>query len=252
MPFGMLHDKYLDRFMVRGLNPEIGIDANALERFSLSQFKNIADKLSERALRITMHGPFMDLSPGSEDPAVAKLTRKRFEQMLALIPLFKPISVVCHAGYDWRRYGYHHEVWLEKSAAVWAWLGRRIQDEGSRLVLENVYERSPAELHVLYERLQSYPVGFCLDTGHQFAYSCTPIEQWVESMYPYLEQVHLHDNNGDKDNHLALGKGKIDFDLLFTLLKQLNSKQPPLITLEIRTENDLQSSLSFLQERWPW
>ena len=33
IPFAMLYDTYLDRFLGYELNPEIGIDAEALERF---------------------------------------------------------------------------------------------------------------------------------------------------------------------------------------------------------------------------
>ena len=252
IPFRMLYDRYLEGFLEAGLNPEIGIDAQALERFSHGQFERVAAKLKACGLRITLHGPFMDLSPGSEDPEIAQLTRMRFEQMLRLVPVFKPVSVVCHAGYDWRRYGYNRERWLEKSAAVWAWLARRIADQGSRLVLENVYERSPQELLALFAKLEGFPIGFCLDIGHQAVFGCTPLAQWLQDLGPYLEQLHLHDNNGDKDAHLALGQGGIDFDSLLPSLQQRGAGRPFLFTLEIRSREDLKSSLGFLKERWPW
>ena len=252
IPFRMLYDRYLDDFLEAGLNPEIGIDAQALERFSPGQFEQVARTLSARGRRCTMHGPFLDLSPGSEDPEVARLTRRRFEQMLRLVSVFKPLSVVCHAGYDWRRYGYNRERWLENSAACWAWLARQIADQGSRLMLENVYERSPQELLALFEKLEGIPIGFCLDIGHQAVFGCTPLKRWLEDLGSYLEQLHLHDNNGDKDAHLALGQGSIDFDFLLTNLQQRKTGLPPLFTLEIRSRKDLESSLDFLQGRWPW
>ena len=34
VPFSMLYDTYLDAFIKNGLNPEIGLDADALDRFS--------------------------------------------------------------------------------------------------------------------------------------------------------------------------------------------------------------------------
>ena len=45
IPFTMLYDSYLDRFLGYKLNPEIGINAEALERFDFSDFQRIAEKL---------------------------------------------------------------------------------------------------------------------------------------------------------------------------------------------------------------
>ena len=70
IPFRMLIDSYIEHFINHRLNPEIGFDAVALERYSLADFRNIADQLHQNSLTITFHGPHIDLSPGSPDPAV--------------------------------------------------------------------------------------------------------------------------------------------------------------------------------------
>lgn len=57
IPFTMLWDSYIALFVRHGLNPEIGIDAIALERFSFSDFKTIADQLHKQNLTITLHAP---------------------------------------------------------------------------------------------------------------------------------------------------------------------------------------------------
>ncbi len=87
IPFTMLYDSYLDRFLEYELNPEIGIDAQALERFDLADFQRIGEILHDHDLLITLHGPFIDLSAGSTDPAVKAVTRKRFEQLLEAVHL---------------------------------------------------------------------------------------------------------------------------------------------------------------------
>ena len=61
IPFWMLFETYLDQFLQLGLNPEIGFDALALEEFSVTDYRPIAAKLHQQSLRITLHGPFMDL-----------------------------------------------------------------------------------------------------------------------------------------------------------------------------------------------
>jgi len=251
IPFTMLYESHLEMFLKHGLNPEIGLDCTALERFSISDFETIAARLHERGLTITLHAPFLDLSPGSPDPAVWALTRSRFEQVLRVVPLFKPRSVVCHAAYDWKRYSYLRELWLENSINTWSWLGQRIRDEGAVLMLENVYERGPDEIQMLFENLRDHCVGFCLDTGHHAVFSRRSLKTWIESLGSFLGQVHLHDNRGKEDDHLAMGKGRIDFLFLFTQLKAIKN-DPPIITLEPHREGDYWPSIEYLEKLWPW
>ena len=251
VPFTMLYDTYLDLFIKKNFNPEIYFNADALENYSYSDFNYIAKQIHARGLHNTMHGPFLDLSPGSSDPEIRALTRHRFEQLLKLVPIFKPKTIVCHTGYDWKRYWPIRESWLEASLEIWSWLGERIKDEGGQLVLENVYEHSPDDILILFENLRNQDVGFCLDVGHQTVFGRSPVEKWVETLGPYLTQLHLHDNFGDRDDHLALGSGSIDFPKLFSLLNSQKEK-PLAVTIEPHREQDLYPSLEYLKKIWPW
>ena len=186
IPFTMLYDSYLKLFLQHELNPEIGIDAKALERFSLEDFQSIAKRLQAYSPDITLHGPFVDLSPGSLDPTIRQATRNRFEQMLQLVDVFNPSAVVCHAGYDRNRYGFHLEEWLDNSLDLWSWLSSSLQSHGALLMLENVYEDGPEDIRLLFERLDLQNVGFCLDPGHSVAFGKASVNDWIETMEPYL------------------------------------------------------------------
>jgi len=251
IPFAMLYDTYLDKFIDNGLNPEIGLDATALDRFSHDDFSRIAAELHKYARSVTLHGPFIDLNPGSPDSAVRRVTEQRFEQLLELVPLFKPISVVCHAGYDTKRYDYFKDTWLEASLEVWSWLAGRLAENGSRLMLENVYEDGPEDMRILFKRLKRHGVGFCLDAGHVSAFSQTDLDVWLAVLGPYLGQLHLHDNFGNRDAHLAIGSGAIDFSKIFKYLKNFAHARP-IFTIEPHQESELWSSLAYLVQAWPW
>jgi len=250
IPFTLLMDEYLDKFFEFRLNPEIGLDAAALDRFSLAEFKAVAKKIQQQHLTITFHAPFMDLSPGSSDPEVRKLTRHRLQQALDLVPLFQPLSVVCHPGYDEKRYGYDPQEWMRRSLETWSWLAGELQALGSQLMLENVYEHHPLEIKMLIQNLDRKNVGFCLDIGHGSVFSKTSLKIWIAEMAPFVRQIHWHDNNGVKDDHLGLGMGTIDFQPLLEHLKSTRDT-PPIITLEPHTEKDLWDSLPFLENNWP-
>jgi len=215
IPFTMLYESYLSQFLEYGLNPEISFDAAALDRFSFSDFEGIARQIHKRELSITLHAPYLDLSPGSPDPAVWALTRQRFQQLCQLVPIFQPRTVVCHTGYDHKRYWGLKDTWIQNSLELWSWLSESIETEGAVLMLENVYEQSPYEFLQVYEKLKDQHVGFCLDTGHLAVFSLVNLSTWLEALGENIDQLHLHDNLGNQDEHLALGRGKIDFKMLF-------------------------------------
>ncbi len=250
-PLDLLVDKYMEKFLDEGLNPEIGLDAKALDRFSRDDFSRVAKRLRERGLSTTIHGPFMDLSPGSPDPLVWNLTKKRYEQALEAVSIFKPRTFVCHAGYEVKRYGYVREAWMEKSLEMWTWLSGLLADEGAKLMLENVYEHGPEEIEFVFENVPGDNVGFCFDIGHQSAFSKTNFERWMQVLGPYVGQLHLHDNDGSWDQHKSLGGASIDFASFFDILK-IYRKTPPVITLEPHQEEDLVPSLRYLERIWPW
>jgi sugar phosphate isomerase/epimerase len=251
IPFTMLWDSYLERIMEEGLNPEIGLDATALENFTRDDFRGVAERLRARGLVVTLHGPFIDLSSGSPDPEIWKLTERRYAQVAELVPLFRPKSVVCHAGFETKRYGFLGETWYESSLTMWSRLAGRLNDEGTKLMLENVFEEDPEDLKPLFDRLDPEKVGFCLDVGHCSAFSATPVESWIHCLGPYIGQLHLHDNLGEKDDHLCMGRGRIDFDRIFSLLVNI-LKGPPIVTLEPHREEDVWPTLAFLKGVWPW
>jgi sugar phosphate isomerase/epimerase len=245
LPFRKV-DRYLDRFLAQGLNPEIGLDAEALDRFDASDFKRVAQLFRDRRRSVTLHGPFMDLAAGSTDPAVRRLTRRRLAQVLPLIPLFSPEAVVCHAGFDRRRHNYHVEEWCDMSAQLWSWFADRLHDAGTGLALENVYESGPGELMPLLGRLDPQRVGVCLDTGHQSAFGAAPLQEWLDRLGDRIVALHLHDNHGRHDDHLALGRGAIDFTPLWAYLRDRNPAVWPIFTLEPHQAADLAPSMAEL------
>ena len=93
-------------------------------------------------------------------------------------------------------------------------------------------------------------MGFCLDPGHTFAFGDAPLKTWVNALGKYLGQIHLHDNHGEEDEHLALGKGSIDFQPVFDLLTS-DKENRIIITLEPHDEASLWPNLEFLEKVIP-
>jgi sugar phosphate isomerase/epimerase len=159
-PFGMLWDRYLPLFLEQRLNPEIGLDAASLDRFSRRDFAKVADRLHQADLTITLHGPFQDLLPGALDAKMLEATRSRLQDAFDLLEIFQPRSIVCHIGYEARHYGGMEDRWLSHSVATWEPLAEQAARQGVLVALENVYETRPGLIQKLFARLPAPNICF--------------------------------------------------------------------------------------------
>jgi sugar phosphate isomerase/epimerase len=250
IPFSFLLNGYLERFLDRGLNPEIGLDGWSLGTYPPRTFRAIARTFAKAGRRLTIHGPFQDLAPGALDDLVLSASRQRLRQAWRWLPVFRPEAVVCHLGYEARHYRWDQENWLTRTAATYRELGARAQAFGIRVMLENVYEEDPGLIKEAIQRIGLDNVQVCLDVGHLNAFGGGDFTGWLETLWPVIGHLHLHDNQGTFDDHLALGTGTVPLEFVLTFLAERG--QQPLITLEPHQENSLNPSLEYLAKIWPW
>lgn len=250
VPFSMLRDQYLPFVLSNKISVEIVLDAQTLEDFPREDFKRIGPVLAKAGLSCSIHAPFMDLSLGAFDPRVRQVTVERMEQVIELLPLFPLSWVVCHAGYEARHYRHEQGRWQAHMVQSLSRLLPRLESNKIFLMVENVFENDTAQLTALFQSLASPWLRFCLDVGHHHLYSRTDVKVWLDDLGPFLGMVHLHDNHGLLDDHLALGQGSINFLRFFALLKEKGLN--PSVTLEPHQEEGVLQSLEFLACHWPW
>jgi sugar phosphate isomerase/epimerase len=159
--------------------------------------------------------------------------------------VFKPQSIVCHLGFEENKHWSKFDRWLATSLETWQHLLEIADRYNTPVMFENTYETSPEVHRILFQQLDAPHLGFCMDTGHLTAFAHTSWQPWLEQLSPWLGQLHLHDNNGQGDNHLALGLGTFNFQSLFT---SLNKGPLPLLTLEPHSKEDLRQSLDYIQK----
>jgi sugar phosphate isomerase/epimerase len=250
IPFPYLWRGYLELFLELDLNPEIGLDYYSLGHFAPAVFRRAARAFHRAGRRITLHAPFQDLLPGALDGHILAASRRRLRQAFGFLPVFRPVSVVCHLGYAAGFYGGDTLKWLARAAATFKELAALAAVQGVTVMLENVYETDP-ELHLaLLRRVKAPNLKVCLDVGHLFAFGGGDWPRWLQSLAPVIGQLHLHDNHGDADHHLALGAGTIPLPEILNFLAERGPQ--PIITLEPHQEGSLQPSLEHLAHIWPW
>jgi sugar phosphate isomerase/epimerase len=245
-PWYDLKNKYLDLFLEHQIQPEIGLEGLCLYNEDLASFEYVAERLQRHGLACTLHAPFFDLTPGGLDPYILEQTREKLKTAFSLIPVFHPRSIVCHLQFEVNKHGYMFEEWFASAHATWAQLLPLAAKHNVPVMFENTYETEPSTHTAMLTKLDSPFAQFCLDVGHLLAFAGSSWPQWLPAMLPWLGQLHLHDNSGGRDLHLAPGRGNFDFAGLFTFLKE--SRLHPVITFEPHSEDDLWQTFTYLEE----
>jgi len=245
VPYSMLLHR-IDFAIENRINPEIYFSSEDLDACQEKDVQHLSEILEENQLETTLHGPFMDLSPGGVDQRIKEVTFDRLMKTMELAHFFKPKMIVFHPGYERWKFDGNVKLWLESSLQTWRPLVKKAEERGLTLAVENVFEEGPDSIKSLLDEIHSPHLRFCFDTGHHHVFSKTPLPAWIEALGGFLGEVHLHDNHKEMDEHLPVGEGEFDFDQLFTLLSQLDLT--PLYTIEPHEEAHLWRGLQAVKK----
>jgi sugar phosphate isomerase/epimerase len=241
IPFQRIPE-YIDFIRKTGLNLEIYFGSAVLDTVSINEVSSVREELGQSS--VSIHAPFMDLSPGAVDSKVRAATLERFTHVLDISEVLKPRAIVFHSGYEKWKYALNVDIWLEKSLMTWRPLNERAAGMGVTIAVENIFEDEPSNLKLLMEGMESKNFGVCFDTGHFNIFSRVPLEEWIETLNPYIVELHLHDNDRKSDQHRAMGEGIFDFRKLFRLLKNRDCIR----TIEAHTPDAVLKSVEYLKD----
>ena len=244
IPYPKLKD-FFEMIRVRRYDLEIYFSAAVLDQIEREDLEQLAASM-EWNPALTLHAPFMDMNPGAVDPMIRSVTQMRFRQVLNVAAILKPRATVFHAAYDRWRYSGRKDVWLNNSIETWQTVMDAASNIGMRVAVENVFDEDPEALRMLIEKIGRPGFGFCFDTGHFNIFSAVPMEQWFEVLGRHLVEVHLHDNDGTADAHWALGRGNVDFEKFFRLMRK--HAPAPVYTIEAHEKDAIETSLVHVKQ----
>ena len=218
-------------------------NTNWICNYPAEKVKELASLLREADIEITAHGPIHDLNLGSLDMVVRDYTRHCYFKTLAICHLLGAKGLVLHLGINPLLPESALSSWLEESIRAWEPVVDLAKQLGITIRLENMFISSPRFLTDLSKGLNSSAVKICFDIGHHNVYSKMPIQRWLDEIDSEMDEVHLNDNMGKEDEHLALGEGVIDFR---GFLKELAVRGiKPQFTIEMKSER-FDDSLNYL------
>ncbi len=248
MPWAMV-PKYMEVIRQERFHLELGFTGEDLDRLDWKALEGTVALLKSWGCRLTVHGPFWDLCAGSCDFLIRQVSLLRWHQIFDVAARIGPAHIVCHTGYDPRHHREQKNAWIQRALGLWEPLVERAHRQHVCLCLENVWEEDPSFHEEIFSRLDSPFLGFCLDVGHQHAFSRTSLREWLDVLSGRLLEIHLHDNDGTRDAHLPVGMCTINFTFLFETLVQKGRK--PLLTVEPHTKEHLLKTLVNLDRVLP-
>lgn len=157
----------------------------------------------------TMHGAFYDMVPCSVDERIRQVAQLRIQQSLDVARRVGASAVVFHTGYNpGLNTKEYIDGWLKQNISFWANILQENKD--LNIYLENMFETSPDLLEALAKTLERYAnFGLCLDYSHASLYGGNP-SLWAERIGRFIKHIHINDNDGSSDGHLAWGAGVTD------------------------------------------
>lgn len=130
----------------------------------------------------------------------------------------------------------------------------RLAEEGNcRVCMENLFARltpftTPDDFAEVFERWPH--LAMTLDVGHAFidGRGMDRMLEFIQRFGPRIRHIHISDNFGQRDDHLPVGEGGIDFTVLIEALKEI--RYDDTMTLEVFTADraDLIRSRDALQK----
>ena len=191
---------------------------------------------------VSFHAPFSDLNIASLNKKILKESLTQITETIEQASAYNAKAVCVHPGHI-SPLGMHFKDKVRATQiASLKHLGKIAQECTIVLGVENMpyfpvlTARTPQEVATLLDTVNSDYVKFTFDVGH------AQIKGDVTSFLALKEEmvlVHLHDNNGDQDAHLAVGDGILDVSFIKTL--------PKVFIIEVNTYTDAVKSFNRLQ-----
>lgn len=162
---------------------------------------------------IFLHAPTIDLNPASLNPGIREETLKQLNETVDFALEIEAKAITTHPGMIHRLEDRIRGLGMMYSIETLQKANDYSEDRGIKLSVENMPNRyayfcNSAEEHELFiKECGSYAT---VDTGH--ANTSDDPESFFKMKK--IAYYHLNDNDGKKDQHLALGEGTFDLNLL--------------------------------------
>ncbi len=209
-------------------------ELNLLRLLNQGEVRKIAPLLESFKLKYFIHAPYIDLNIASLNRDIAEASEKIIRETIEAANTLNINLVTFHFGEYSRDYPLE---WKEKAEKEAIRRVRRLnlfaQELGVQLSVENSHKTSDYTFTGYPEEIREVIRGtgckFTLDVGHANTFG-NPLT-YFRTFKSEIVNIHVHDNNGENDEHLLIGEGNIDFKSLFKEIKECSYSGPLIVEL---------------------
>lgn len=151
---------------------------------------------STQGIPLVIHAPY-ELFSLSNDKIVHDTVMSHCKRALLLANRFGAKRVVFHTGYI---AGSKSKKYAERFQTNAKSFFSNLCGEGIEIAIENVREDI-----AFMKKIAPECCKICLDIGHVNIYSKEPLDSWIENFGKSISHIHLHNNDGEFDNHSVNG-----------------------------------------------
>ncbi len=166
------------------------------------------------------HGPYFELNVVSFDKAIINVCKKRHRQALDIAKRIGVGTYVTHTNFNpLIRQPSYRANFADRFLDFWLSFADDAAKSNIVVVLENHWESHP-EIQAEIIRKANHPsIKASFDNGHALIFSNLTAAGWIEILGADLNHCHLHDNDGELDQHNAIGTGIEDWKNLIKALR---------------------------------
>jgi sugar phosphate isomerase/epimerase len=221
-------------------------------QFDMQQRIELREVAESYQLALSVHGPLDDVNLSSLKKEILEVSLSYTMRCLDLAVDLEAEIFLIHAGFCPA-----DQIRMSLSQAQDAFdrslleLAKYANERGIILGVENKQVGKDRETILYLEDHLRYVmdyhdlgVGAVFDTGHANT-TRVNLADYVHKLGDSLVEIHIHDNIGSSDDHIALGTGTVPFKEILSILESNRFDGPAI--LELKSEEDLRSGVEFLR-----
>ena len=249
-------EKPLTEFLKFASKLKVDLVELKLDKLELLQTLNsqkslteITDLLYTYNFKYSVHAPSININLASLNPTILKASLKTVLKAVTFAAEINADLIISHVGRLSNDYPYKYvKKSLKNALKTLSKINKKSTDLNVTFTIENDHKSGdyilagyPKQLSYLIENIGC---KLTFDVGH--ANTLGKPEKFIKELKDHIVNVHLHDNNGENDEHLPIGNGNINFQKVLDSLGNKVLKIP--LTIECHSFSGLKNDVKKLRD----